>query len=213
MVAKKKKKAGVVKKATKKATKKAAKTKAVVKRKKPARKGAKKVGRPLEFTPKLGERICNFVAKGETWDEFLVRPGMPSRRALCLYLSKIEEFRNQYAQACEARAEGLIGKIYKEIDELDAISKKTKHVKDGTFSLPDEAAWARMCIQACRAKIDIFKWLAAKFYPRMYGKKLEVTASVSTPKYEYDYTLLSEAELTDLRRLLHKAKVKPVLSV
>jgi hypothetical protein len=113
---------------------------------------------------------------------------VPSQATLGSWLSKYPEFARQYQLACHVRAEGLIDEIYNVIDELNSVS-------DGEG------------IQAARVKIDAFKWLASKFYPRMYGKSIQVEAKVATTEPQYDYSVLNNAELSELSRLLKKAEI------
>ena len=70
------------------------------------------------------------------------------------YIESDEELKKKYIYAREKRGESAIDKIEEELEKLNA-----------GISDPAKA----------RVVIDTYKWLACKFYPKMYGDKQEIT--------------------------------------
>jgi hypothetical protein len=86
---------------------------------------------------------------------------MPNRAAVFRWLSKDEDFRNQYAHAREEQAEALA-------DDIIAIADQYDTAKDALE--PD-------LIQRAKLRIDSRKWVASKLKPKKYGDKIQTEVS------------------------------------
>src|SRR5262245_12306661 len=67
--------------------------------------GSKRIGRPSEFTEKIGDVICKRVADGKSLSAICRPPGMPAISTVLRWVVKYPEFANEYERAREARAE------------------------------------------------------------------------------------------------------------
>lgn len=110
-----------------------------------------KMGRPSDYTPELGDRICALMSQGESLNAICKGEDMPSAVSVYAWLRKHDEFFNNYVRAREDQADTLADEIVGIADE------KT------------EDANSR------RVRIDARKWVAAKLKPKKYGDKVETT--------------------------------------
>jgi hypothetical protein len=101
------------------------------------------------YTQKLGDEICDRIAKGETLRTIIQDSHMPDRVTIYRWLEVNEDFRNQYAHARLQQADNYFEQI---VDEA--------------FSSHDA--------QIGRLRIDALKWVASKMQPKKYGDKLEI---------------------------------------
>lgn len=117
------------------------------------------MARPSEFNQEAADLICEEIAKGRSLrevcaDESAEFDKLPHERTVYRWLLDQADFRQQYAYAREAQADG-------EFDEARAISK---------------AATAEN-VQVARLQIDTIKWRAGKLAPKKYGDKLDIEHS------------------------------------
>lgn len=113
-------------------------------------------GRPSEFTQEAADLICDEIAKGRSVrdicsDRSAEFDRLPSERTIYRWLDDEEndEFRQQYARAREAQADGKFSQAW------------------------DIAAAATVeNVQVCRLQVDVIKWQTGKLAPKKYGDKL-----------------------------------------
>jgi hypothetical protein len=101
------------------------------------------------------ELILNRFADGEKLKDILKEKGMPSNGTLLRYIHNNVEFQKLYARAREFHGD----QFNNEIEEIKS------DLRTGKLS-SNEA----------RTLADIVKWQASKFYPKMYGDKIDVTS-------------------------------------
>lgn len=92
---------------------------------------------------------------------------MPSRETVYQWLSKHEAFADQYAKACDVRADQMFDEIFEIAD-------------DGTNDFTEQDGEARVNgehIQRSRLRIDARKWALSKMMPKKYGDKLDLNHS------------------------------------
>ncbi len=111
------------------------------------------MARPTDYTAEMGDRICDGLAAGKSLEAVCKGAGMPSPRTVYRWLRKHDEFRQNYARACEDRAD----KIFDEIIEI----------ADST--LPDKGDAARN-----RLRIETRKWVAGRLKPKVYGERVSL---------------------------------------
>jgi hypothetical protein len=116
----------------------------------------KLLGRPSEFSQKVADQICEEIAKGRSVraicaDKSAEFDGLPSERSIYRWLEDEANvaFRQQYARAREAQADG-------KFEETWEIAK---------------AATAET-VQVARLQIDTLKWQTGKLAPKKYGEKV-----------------------------------------
>lgn len=113
-------------------------------------------GRPSEFTQEAADLICEEIAKGRSLraicaDKDAEFDRLPHERTVYRWLEDEENvaFRQQYARAREAQADGKFE------DAWDIASAAT--VEN---------------VQVARLQIDTIKWQTSKLAPKKYGEKL-----------------------------------------
>lgn len=110
-----------------------------------------KGGRPTKYTPALGDRICAWIAEGNSARSACEQFGI-SRDTLFRWLREHGEFSDQYARARE--------------DQADTIADEVIEIAD-TEDDPQKA----------RVRVDARKWAAARMSPRKWGDRQQVEHS------------------------------------
>ena len=111
-------------------------------------------GRPSEYAPHVAERICRQVGEGHSIRGITSKdPHVPSRATIHRWLKEYPDFRDQYAQAMQQRAEAL-------------------------FDMALEVACGEKDVQRARLIVDTLKWQAGKLAPKRYGKQVVVEGEV-----------------------------------
>jgi hypothetical protein len=108
--------------------------------------------------------------------------GSPHRTTIRRWQRDNEEFRSQYARACEEEADNLFD------DMQETIRAK----------LPENIDEAKNEIQLRRLEIDTLKWQLAKRQPKKYGDKLEIGGSITHKNFNKDVSEMSDEELDAL---------------
>ena len=112
------------------------------------------MARPSEYNYQLCEEICDKVANGENIISILKKSGYPSWPTFRRWKNEHEELRTLYINSQRDKAIALEN----EID--DVMRKKKKKELD--------PATANVLIQT-------LKWKMSKFYPKVFGDKLDHT--------------------------------------
>lgn len=101
---------------------------------------------------------------------------MPRRSTVFRWLAADEHkhFRDQYAHACEVRAEGLFDEI---LDIADTPAVGTKSVSKPTGMEITEGDM----IEHRRLQIDVRKWVLSRMVPKKYGNQVEPGGGGGTP--------------------------------
>lgn len=105
----------------------------------------------MDFNPQIADQILERIANGESLRNIVRDEGFPSRPSIYGWLATNDAFANQYARACEDRADSYA-------DEIAAIADDE--------TIPADSR---------RIRIDARKWVACKLKPRKYGDKLDHT--------------------------------------
>jgi hypothetical protein len=105
-------------------------------------------GRPSEYSQHIADRICRQVAEGHSIRGITSKDAyVPSRATIHRWLKEYPDFRDQYAQATQQRAEAL-------------------------FDMALEIACGEKDVQRARLIVDTLKWQAGKLAPKKYGKQV-----------------------------------------
>ena len=128
------------------------------------KKKTKKIGRPTGYTKRLGTRICERIAKGESVRKIVKDKKMPTTSMIFRWLldKDKKEFREQYEEARNVQAETM----FEELIEI-ADAKKKDVMRD-------------------RLRVDTRKWYLSKVLPKKFGDKLDLTTGgkkLPTPIY------------------------------
>jgi hypothetical protein len=119
-------------------------------------------GRPTDYTPELGQEICEAIASSGYGLPTLCKqnPHWPNRSSIFLWLRKYPEFSDRYHQAKKDQVSALVDDI---LEISDDSSQDALEDEDGNVRFNSEFA-ARS-----RLRVDTRKWIAAKLVPRLYG--------------------------------------------
>lgn len=103
-------------------------------------------GRPTDYAKAVADRICEQIAQGYSLRGIVsFDPHVPGRATIHRWLRERPEFRDQYAQAQERRA-------------------------DAYFDMALEVACYEPDIQRARLIVDTLKWSAGRLSPKRYGR-------------------------------------------
>lgn len=101
--------------------------------------------------------ILEDISLGDSVDK-ACRKRKISKTTFFNYIDTDDSLKNQYTLATQRRGESAVDRIEQELENLD-------------LETTDPAK--------ARIKIDTLKWLACKFYPKMYGDKQEIDHNVT----------------------------------
>jgi hypothetical protein len=114
------------------------------------------MARPSEYNIDLCIEICKQVAEGANIKTVLAsKKEYPDFSTWCDWKRKNDELANLYTRSIQDKAES----VDNQIDQI------WEGCKEGLY----EPATARILI-------DTLKWKAAKYYPKMFGDKTDVTS-------------------------------------
>lgn len=110
-------------------------------------------GRPSDYTEETANAFCARIAHGESVRKICDDDNMPALATVFRWLSKNQEFREQYSRAKDESAEA-------DFDEIQDIAHKTLK---GEYD-PN----------AARVAMNGLMWTASKKKPKKYGDKLDI---------------------------------------
>jgi hypothetical protein len=119
---------------------------------------------------KLVNTICNWMEGGASLRSACLQESLP-RKTFFEWIDGNEQWRNQYARACEARADKMFDEI---IEIADDSSQDTIQVDLGGGVIVEKEN--HEFINRSKVRIDARKWSLAKMMPKKYGDKLDVTS-------------------------------------
>lgn len=131
-----------------------------------------KVGRPSGYNTEIAATICARIAGGEALRTICKDEGMPTERAVYLWLAKYPEFVQLYAHAREEQADA----IFEEALETGRQAPRMTVFESETGSRTSVDTGD---VQHRRLMIDTLKWAAAKLRPKKYGDLTQVQGEVS----------------------------------
>ena len=107
-------------------------------------------GRPTKYGKAITGKICTRLAEGESLRSICNDDGIPVMSTVMLWLTKHEDFSEQYTRARTAQAQV-------HADEITYIADHEEN------------------IDRARIRIDARKWAAARMEPKKYGKSLNMS--------------------------------------
>lgn len=111
------------------------------------------MARPSEYNIELCKEICELIADGDSVRSVLASNELyPDFTTWCRWKRDHDELRNLYVNAQQDKTESLIDNIQK--------------VRDMALQGQIEPSVANVVMQTD-------KWLASKFYPKMFGERLQ----------------------------------------
>jgi hypothetical protein len=133
-------------------------------------------GRPTDYNYELVKSICTRISEGEKLPNILKEEGMPVRSTFYKWKRENKEFSDLYVNVAHDKGELCVEEIDSTIEDLKAAKI--------------DASTANVIIQA-------LKWKAAKFYPKMYGEKVDVTSGGEKLPNPQPVAFISVDKLTD----------------
>lgn len=107
-------------------------------------------GRPTDYNDDISKKIIDRLAAGESVTKICGDDGYPNRYTVFEWNVKHPEFHHRYEKALKSSGQFQVDKIPLVIQEM----------KEGVV---DPAVG--------KIEIDALKWMASKFYPKMYSDK------------------------------------------
>lgn len=127
-----------------------------------------KGGRPTIYTKRLGEKICERIASGESVNSICRSDGMPSKATVMRWLlsdsPKFKWFCDQYAKARRIQYELMADEI---TDICDDGRNDYVEREDGTMAVNSEV------VARSRLRVDTRKWFLSKVLPKFSDKEKE----------------------------------------
>jgi hypothetical protein len=116
-------------------------------------------------------RICENIEKNkDSLRNTLLLDNMPSMSTFLKWINEDAFKQNQYAHACEVRADAIFDEML-EIADDGTNDYMEKIRRDGT----SEEVLNSEHVQRSKLRIDARKWMLSKMNPKKYGDKLDLT--------------------------------------
>lgn len=122
-------------------------------------------GRPTDYTPELGELICERMAEGISLRAICSDDAMPRTATVGKWRARHPEFDAVYTHARQLAGEA----------EADL----AKQYSEQTHVLLPNGMYAPLDVQRARLMADTAKWRAAKLFPKDYGDRVHLEHSGS----------------------------------
>jgi len=131
----------------------------------------------MGYSQKQKEDIINTICKEiadnkESLRGALRKDGMPDKNQFYKWIRDQESFREQYARACDERADAIFEEMLEIADDGRNDFMK-KSLGDGV----DIEALNAEHIQRSKLRIDARKWMLSKMNPKKYGDRIEQNLS------------------------------------
>lgn len=133
-----------------------------------------KVGKP-KMSQEVFDEVCYRIEEGRSLRSICEDADMPHRRDVNKWINEVEGASDQYARACDERAEYLA--------ELALIEASNESTDAGS-------------VNRDRLKVDTIKWFASKLKPKKWGDRIQTedvtehprTLVIVSPKHDGDKT-------------------------
>ena len=120
-----------------------------------------------QFTQEMADIICERIADGESVRQIAADAEMPAKSTIFKWLADHEEFSDQYARACETRADEIFDEIFDIADNAENDWMERSEKRGGGWEINGEH------IQRSRLRIDARKWALARMNPKKYGDRIQ----------------------------------------
>lgn len=128
-----------------------------------------KLGRPTDYSPELGKRICEALATSTNGLEAVCKPDdLPAPSTVYRWLIRYPDFKEDYVRAREAQTEAMY-------DEIRQITDAPL-VDDNGFPLSGPAAMAE--VNKRKLQIDAIKFALTKLQSKRFGERRDVDVNM-----------------------------------
>jgi hypothetical protein len=115
----------------------------------------------IEYSEDLFAEICKRISDGRSLRSVCSDADMPSAQSVFRWLKDVEGASEQYARACDDRADYLA-----ELAITEAYNEAT-----------DSGS-----VQRDRLKVDTIKWFTSKLAPKKYGERIQTEDITQQPR-------------------------------
>lgn len=132
---------------------------------------------PVAFSQEIAEQVCEHLVDGKSLRQIEKMQGMPSKGGILKWLLEGErlaaagdtahpkaQFVDQYARACQLRADRLFEECLDIADDSEA---------DSFLGDDGKTVYNLEHIQRMRLRVDTRKWMVGKMNPKKYGEKVQ----------------------------------------
>jgi len=155
-----------------------------------------KRGRPTKYTKKLGDIICEGIARKNAMVTLCDNDKtLPTPRTVYSWLRKHPEFLHNYEFAKEDQADSMVEEMLEIADDGTNDWMNNNDPENEGYKLNGEH------VQRSRLRLDTRKWVASKFKTKKYGDKQTVEHEGSI-----GFTDLTEEELDRKIQQLEQAQ-------
>jgi len=121
----------------------------------------------LEEKEEIIKKVLSSIESGLSLRKAILELNIVSRDTFNEWLKEDKNISDQYARACEQRADTIFEEI---LDIADETSKDTIYTDKG--EIPN-SEW----MQRSRLRVDARKWMLGKMNPKKYGDKIQTEHS------------------------------------
>lgn len=126
----------------------------------------------MKFDQAIANDICAKLMKGQSLRQVCRDELLPGRDVVYEWLAENKAFADQYARACEMRAEAIFDEMFEIADDGSNDWMKSLDEDGGTdYKLNGEH------VQRSKLRIDARKWALSKMQPKKYGEKVDIEHS------------------------------------
>lgn len=116
-----------------------------------------------QLTQKIFDDILDRISKGKSLMTILKSDDMPTRKTFYHFMKQDTERLNNYARACDERADFIFDEMFDIADNKDG---DVITLEDGTEIKNNDL------VQRAKLQIDTRKWALSKMIPNKYGEKI-----------------------------------------
>ena len=121
-------------------------------------KSRRPAAKPVTYTRRMADEICNRLATGESLRSICRDPHMPDEKAVRLWvIARADTFAPQFTRARE------LG--------FQSIAEEVIEISDADYTLPDGTV-DNGSVQQARLRSDNRKWFLSKMMPRQFGDRV-----------------------------------------
>jgi len=148
-------------------------------------------GRPTDYTPELGDKICQGIAEGISLVKQCKEEGMPNPSSIYKWRREMPEFSKNYDKAREDQADLMVEEM---LDIADNEVEQAMVVHGEPVLIDGKLVMVKDAVSVSHAKlrVDTRKWAASKFKPNTYAEKIkqdiEHSGDITTGNYELSDT-------------------------
>ena len=138
------------------------------------------IGRPADYTPDIGDIICEGISSGKSLVRICQDESLPSPRAVYRWLRVYDEFRHNYEMAKDDMADYM---AEESIDIADNQVAQPLLVDGIPLEVDGKVVMVKdsVSVNHARLRIDTRKWYASKLKPKKYGERIAVAGEPDNP--------------------------------